>query len=1123
MHRILTALTMILLCGTATAQSFWDAVPSNMKDRKSFRRLEWFYRQRALPYDTIPMDVWRRELRQAVLKEKDSRAAGLSWTPLGPSGIVWTIPAQWGTVSGRVRALAVHPSDPQTIYIGAASGGLWKSTDGGSTWMDVGFELSSQTYGAIAIDPTNPEIVYAGAGEAIRFFNLIIYGGDGLYKSTDGGASWTNITDGFGSRTHWSALKVSPTNSANLYAALASGNWLSPAPTNEGVWRSTDGGFHWTRTLNVNDAFDVLPHPTNPDKVFAAVGGASAAAGFYISTNGGETWEQSNTGLPSPFTMDRLQMAMTPTDSSTIYALINASGTQTMQLYKSTNGGMSWFQKVGYSDPQGWYDLMVAVNPNDVDEVYIGNTELRRSTNGGTSFSYVGGSGFNQAMHLDFHYMMFAPSDPSVRYVGCDGGVYRSTNGGVSWQHRNTGLPITQYYRMASHPGNPDIVLGGSQDNGLYMTTNGVAGPWNLVTIGDGMESFFDRVDPNTVYVSIQNARLYKSLTGGFFNSYFEITPNFSGETRAWTAPFFQHPTDTDILYTASTRPYKSTNAGASWFPMAAAFSSTAINSMDQCHVQPNNMIAVSGEYSTSPTVRISTDGGTGWYVTSVPGLVRFISRVVAHPTDASTMFVVRSGFGSGKLYRSTNLGTSWENLSGDLPDVPASDFFVDPRNPHHWYLANDLGVYFSSNGGTTWTRGNGMPFVPAVDFSYFDDGVTRKLRVATQGRSAYEVPLPTANLLTLTFPTGGNNLLIGSQVPVTWQSLGTVPSVRVDYSTNNGASWITVVDGVPNTGIYEWTIPATPTTQGRVRIADSSNVALFDQSDSAFSIGSSPNVIKYEERFESGNPPAGWLVVNNDGSAGLTYWDYRPVVAFQSGDTIHPHEGQRFWFSDFNNANGNGVIDEWLISPKIAGIVAYDSVYFWAGAIGGTNHDSLRVFISTTDNSLPSFTHQVGYFKVDGPVVSWHPYGFNLTPFAGSDIFVAVNYFIVNGGSSGNHSDAVWLDHFIVRGPNVTDVEYPTVSMPQTFAFEQNYPNPFNPSTTIRYSLASASDVEVTVYNILGQKVRTLVHERQEAGYYKIVWNGRNDQGISVGSGVYITRLKAGAFTQSRRTTLMK
>lgn len=1104
------------------AQSLWDQIPAKVKERKSYKRMEWFYRQRSAPQDTIPVEQWRRELKAAVENQEKQSASGLSWSPIGPAGLVSTWPSQWGVVGGRVRAVAVHPTDPQTLYIGAAGGGLWKSTNGGGNWSDVGHDLTSQTYGAIAIDPADPQTVYAGAGEAIRFFNLVIYEGDGLFKSTDGGASWAQISDGFGSRTHWSALKVSPHNSSVVFATLASGNWLYQSPGNEGVWRSTNGGQNWVRTLNVNDAFDVLPHPSNPSKVFAAIGGASAAAGFYISTNNGLTWTQSNTGLTGASNIDRMQIAMSPSDTSTVYALICAT-LDSIWLYKSTNGGSNWFRKAGYSDSQGWYDLLLGVNPNDVNEVYIGNNELRRSTNGGTTFSYVGGSYWNQAMHVDFHTMAFAPSDPTVRYVGCDGGVYRSTNGGTSWQSRNAGLTTIQYYRLSSHPTDANIVLGGAQDNGVYMTTNGGVGTWDLVSTGDGMESFIDPIDPNNVYISTQNGSLAKSLTGGFYGSYFGISPNYGSESVAWTAPFFMHPTNPEILYAASSRPYKSTDGGNSWAPLASAFSSTAINSMAQSPVNPDNMIAVSGEYSNSPAIRVSTNGGSNWYVTAVPGAARYVSRVVAHSRDASTMFVVRSGYGSGKVYRSTNMGASWSDLSGNLPDVPANDLFIDPENPHHWYLANDLGVYFTSNGGSSWTRESALPFVPGMDFSYFNDGATRLLRVGTHGRSAYQAPLPAGTSLTLTFPNGGDNLVAGSTANVTWTTAGTVSHVRVEYSTNGGTGWITAATDIPNTGTYAWNVPVTATTQGRVRVADASNSALFDQSESLFSITTATYVVKYEETFASGTPPAGWFVVNNDGSAGSTYLDYRDRVAFQSGDTVYPQAGQRFWFSSFNNANGNGLIDEWLISPRLNGIIANDSLYFWAGAIGGAYHDSLRVLVSTTDSLLPSFVNQIGYFKVDGPIESWHPYGFSLTPFAGSNIFVGVNYFIVDGGPSGNHSDNVWIDHFVIRGPSVTDVTMTDIQAPKAFVLEQNHPNPFNPTTTLRYGIAQGTLVELVIYNALGQKVRTLVNEKRGPGVYTVVWDGKNANGSQVGSGIYIARLKAGTFVQSRKMMFLK
>ncbi|MBI4810687.1 MAG: VCBS repeat-containing protein, partial [Ignavibacteriales bacterium] len=766
----------------------WDNIPNQVKERKAFKRFEWFYRQRALPFDTIPDGAIERARQNEIRKERNLsrtiQSANLTWSQIGPTGVVSTWPSQWGVVSGRVRAIAVHPTDPNTVYVGPAAGGVWKTTDGGTSWQDVGFNLASLTFGAIAIDPSNPSIVYAGAGEAMRYFNTIMYDGKGLYKSTDAGASWTQITNGIGSRTHFGAVKVSPTNSSTVYAALASGYWHWGYPGNEGLWRSTDAGITWTRTLNVDDGFDVLPHPTTANRVYGATGGGVSTAGFYISTDNGGSWTKSSSGLPTSTLIDRIQIALSSSTPATIYALIFDGTNNTMTLYKSTNDGSSWAAtSSSYSSGQGWYDLVLGVNPTNVNEVYIGDAELRRSTDGGVNFSYVGGSYWSQSMHVDFHYMVFAPSNSAYRYIGCDGGIYRSTNSGSSWTNLNN-LPTLQYYRLSSHPTNQNIVLGGAQDNGLYQTTNGGAGNWTLVSTGDGMESFYDYTNPNTVYASTQNGGLVKSTTGGNYGSFYNIQPYTGSQPWAWTAPFIIHPTNNLTIYTATDRPWRSTDGGSSWAALTgSALTSVAINTMAQSPVNPNNMILAGSEYTYSPTVHISINGGTVWtdVTANIGGTARYISRVVFHPTQGSTVFVVRSGFSTGnKIYRSTNLGTTWTNISGDLPDVPHNDLFIDPAITTEMYTANDLGVYRSTNDGTNWIRqGNNFPYVPTHDFDYFNSGGVRLLRAGTHGRSAYQATLLSGPYITSFTPSSGS---VGTTVTISGSGFDPTPSNNVAY-----------------------------------------------------------------------------------------------------------------------------------------------------------------------------------------------------------------------------------------------------------------------------------------------------------------------------------------------------
>jgi len=376
--------------------SLWDRVPEEIKETKQFKRFEWFYKQRAYPYDTIPRYQYIAERNKEISKIKNLKKvnqSGLSWSSIGPNGVT-NVPSQshWGVSSGRVTAIAVHPTDPLTVYIGAAAGGIWKTTNGGEDWEDIGADMESLTFGAIAIDPNNPATIYAGTGQILHYTWVYCYEGNGMFKSTNGGQTWESITTDLGTPTHFGDLVVSPHNSDVLFAALGSGYFFNEANLpNEGIWKSINGGVNWTRTLNVQDAFDIVVHPTDPDSVYVAVGGKFTTSGFYISTDIGITWNRSNSGLPADSTIGRIYIDIAESSPNILYAAINSGPLSLEQgsyttAYKSVDNGGTWDHisqgvHLGgnfYGDNYdiGFYCFCLAVNPSNSNQVIIGNMEL---------------------------------------------------------------------------------------------------------------------------------------------------------------------------------------------------------------------------------------------------------------------------------------------------------------------------------------------------------------------------------------------------------------------------------------------------------------------------------------------------------------------------------------------------------------------------------------------------------------------------------------------------------------------------------------------------------------------------------------------------------------------------
>lgn len=734
----------------------WENVPEEIKNTNAFQRYQWFYRIRDNVNGNFPKSHIQQEkikelskINTIIQKDNKLQTTSSTWTNIGPKAIDMSssfIP-HWGSVSGRVRGIAVHPTDPDIVYIGASAGGIWKSIDGGTNWADMSGDLNLLTFGAIAIDPNNPNIVYAGTGESIASFNEVTFEGDGLYKSTDGGISWTHITNGFGTQTHFADIEVSPHDSNILLAALGSGNWNLGSLSNEGIWRSIDAGETWAKVNSISDAYDVAFDPTTSStRAYATTGNQNSSGGFFVSTNSGASWTQSNTGLPSPSSLRRIQFSVSQSSPSIIYAIIYP-GTASFDVYKSTDYGASWGQitPLSANADQGWYDLAIAVNPTDPNEAFFGNAELAKTSNGNSislQTTIPGGGYWECPIHVDIHKIVYAPSNSNIIYAGCDGGIFKSIDGGNNWTHINNDINTIQFYRIASDKNNVNKLYGGAQDNGNFSTSDKGATDWEFETSGDGMQCFVDWNNSNTIFVSTQYGRLYRSTNGGFSWTT-EVSSNSS--TTAWLAPYWQHPTNSNYIYSGhNQRIIRSTDNGANWSDISPQLTTNRLTSVSQSPVNTNKMMAVASYWSTSPGMYISSDEGFNWSTLStITGAG--IHNVVADPLDEDTYYICRASYTTGQVMKTTDFGTTWTDISGNLPKVSHNDLFVDPANTSHLYVANDFGVYWSNDGGTNWNKlSNGMPFVPILDFDFYVNGSTRLLRAASHGRGVFELQIDT-------------------------------------------------------------------------------------------------------------------------------------------------------------------------------------------------------------------------------------------------------------------------------------------------------------------------------------------------------------------------------------------
>jgi len=466
-------------------------------------RLEYFYRRRAFPFARIPTGSLQRaevQLRARWPAAAQGRAfisasgAGL-WSSLGPRPIT----AGPNAVSGRVTAVAVDPGNPNVLYIGGAQGGIWKSSDAGASWSPRTDDQCSLAIGSIAIDPVDPRIIYAGTGEA----NLSAdsYYGCGVLRSTDGGTTWAQ----FGA-----SVFDTPTGGAYIPAIVvdqasagSAGTSVVIAATNSGVWRSTDSGQSWTLVLP-GYATGLVQDPVSTNLWYAAITFTNGVRGIYKSGTNGLTWASATVGFPAT-NIGRIALAIAPSSPSTLYAAVQddfdqaGSDGSLLGIYKTTDGALSWNQLTAANASCGsqcWYDMVLAVNPGDAQQVLFGGIALYASNDGGNTFFGAGGG-----IHVDQHAIVFA--DATTMYAGNDGGVYRGILPGYIWESLNNDLALTQFYPgLSLQPGAGLGILAGTQDNGTLEYSG--APSWNFVLGGDGGYTAIDWLTAGVAYAETQ-------------------------------------------------------------------------------------------------------------------------------------------------------------------------------------------------------------------------------------------------------------------------------------------------------------------------------------------------------------------------------------------------------------------------------------------------------------------------------------------------------------------------------------------------------------------------------------------------------------------------------------------
>ena len=651
-----------------------------------------------------------------------------NWTDLGPTS--WTQTSGWNPGVGRITGISIDKTNTNHIIISANTGGIWKTTNGGTTWTALNDNFLNMTFYSATIDPSNSNIYYAGASSGR------------IYASTDAGATWNLLGDVGTSSVN--KILVHPTNSSVMFATAS----------NSGIYKSTDGGVTWSSAVGDTEGYDVEFSPGNPMIVYAS------GTGFHKSTDGGSTFTTIG-GFGAG-----AKMIGVATVNTTIVYVLEADNGIFGGFYSSIDTGAS-FTKLnhgtnnyfGYSTTaqdnsgQAPRDMDITVKPTNDLEVHIAGVLTWRSLDGGVSFTctsdWIPGlaAGANIGYcHADVDLLMF---EGTTLYAGTDGGIYKATNttnlNATYYTDMSSGLGIRQFYKIGVSQSPNVVVSGGSQDNGTstYTAANG----WKDWLGADGMESFIDKGDLNTMYGTSQNGALYRTDDGA--TSYTDLTEPGAGSGE-WVTPFEQHPVLSNTIFVGYNIVYKSINKGVTWAPVSQNFGG------DLDHLKISSSSPLTMYAAESGSMYKTTDGGaTNWATLPFPG--GNINSIAIHPTNSNKVAVASST--GNKVYVSTDGGATWINYKKNLPNFTSLAVVWDDNGADALYVGMNYGIYYIDNNITDWLPySNNIPNVRINELEINNN--QDRLYAATYGRGLWSSPVQDSNL-------GLESILVSNSVQI--------------------------------------------------------------------------------------------------------------------------------------------------------------------------------------------------------------------------------------------------------------------------------------------------------------------------------------------------------------------
>jgi hypothetical protein len=927
-----------------------DGVKKKASGWKQFKRWEWNMEGQINPSTgEFPSKTAQQiydKYRKSNSSIKGTKSA--SWVSLGTNS------SDGGYAGvGRINCIAFHPSDNNTYWIGAPAGGLWKTTNNGSSWTCLTDDNAVLGVSSIIIpsDYATTNTIYIATGDRDASDNYSI----GVLKSTDGGSNWntTGLTYSLSANDLVYKLLLDPTLNSTIIAA-----------TSNGVYKTTDSGVTWSTQLTSTAFIDMEYKPGD----FNTLYGSTKDGYIYVSTNSGLNWS------PSSDFGSRVELAVTAADANIVYAVVAASDDGLESIQKSTNSGASftevfagstknllgWYEGDGTdaTGGQGWYDLGIAVSPTDADIILVGGVNSWKSTDGGLNWSLANHwyGGFSApAVHADKHNLTYRSNGDLFECN--DGGIYISTDNGTAWTDKTNGMEISQMYKLSVSQTVVNEVLTGLQDNGTKLLSGGT---WADVKGGDGMECLIDYTDVNIQYGTYTNgniARTTNHWTSATNITYGDHDNNSStpdeplnglDETGAWVSPYVIDPTNNQILYLGMNNIWKTTNRGDAWTKISTMNSIDKIRSMAIASSNASVLYVADND-----RIWTTVNGGTSWsnITGALPVSSSYIKYITVKNDDPNTLWIAMSGYNSNAVFQSTNGGASWTNISTGLPSIPAYTIVQNTQitSEVHLYVGTELGIYFKKGSDNWIVYNTDLPNVKIgeIEMYYDNTPANSKLRAATYGRGLWETPVEqvssdlatvsttiVTNITTNSATSGGNVTDIG---------LSSVTERGIVFGTtlNPTTSDIKIIDGSTGIGTYTSSLTglsASTTYHVRAYAINTQGTAYGANVEFATSCGVI-TTFPITENFESGALPECWTY---DGRA----WTY--ATGGNSGNPASAHGGS--YNALFFNGSYSVDVSK-LITPQMdfTGISNATLTFWHTQAAWDSDQDQLRVYYKTS------------------------------------------------------------------------------------------------------------------------------------------------------------------------------